>query len=274
MSVSVVITIGLPIALFLIFRKKLNLKVLPMLFGIFGFVIFALVLESMVHSLVIGKIIIKENTPVLFIVYAIFMAGIFEESARFISFKILKQKFKGIGTALSYGVGHGGIESILVAGVSLLFALVMGIMVNTGSVNLITDKLTGSSLTFINSELSQLSSTPSYLFLISGLERISAMAIQFSLSVLVFYAVYGKDKFWLYPLAIILHAIIDIPAAAGQAGILKSIPVIEALVLICAVLMLIFARYVHRSFAVDLVGDLKVESGAGEDPALDKGAGL
>jgi len=248
MSVSAVLSIGVPIALFLVFRKKFNFKILPMIFGIIGFTLFALVLESTIHSLVIGKIIIKESQPLLFIVYAVFMAGIFEESARLIAFLILKKKYSGIGTGLSYGIGHGGTESILLAGVSLIFTIVMSILINTGNINLLTGKLSGTALTAMNAQITQLTTTAPYLFLVSGLERMIAIAIQLSLSVVMFYAVFGNKKLWLYPAAIICHAIIDTPAASMQAGLLKSIPLVEILALVCAVLMVILAWFIHRSF--------------------------
>ncbi|MDR0538038.1 MAG: YhfC family intramembrane metalloprotease [Tannerellaceae bacterium] len=59
------------------------------------------------------------------------MAGLFEETARFISFKILKKKYNGIGTGLAYGIGHGGIEAVLLAGLSMIVSIVFCIMINT-----------------------------------------------------------------------------------------------------------------------------------------------
>jgi len=49
MAVSAILSIGVPIFLFFVFRKKFNAKVIPMLFGIAGFVIFALVLEALIQ---------------------------------------------------------------------------------------------------------------------------------------------------------------------------------------------------------------------------------
>ena len=73
-----------------------------------------------------------------------------------------------------------------------------------------------------------------------------AISIQISLSIIVFYAVNGKNKLWLYPLAIIFHAIIDIPAAAMQAGIINNIIKVEAVIAISAVLAVLIAKYIHE----------------------------
>jgi uncharacterized membrane protein YhfC len=70
--------------------------------------------------------------------------------------------------------------------------------------------------------------------------------IQISLSIIVFYAVYGKNKKWLFPLAIILHAIIDIPAAAMQIGLLKNVFLVEGLVCLGTILAIIIAKNIHE----------------------------
>jgi uncharacterized membrane protein YhfC len=113
MAISAVVSIGLPIGLFIIFYKKFNAKFLPLILGIFGFIIFTLIFERSIHLIVLNKFSLKEK-PFLYLLYGVFMAGIFEETARFVSFNILKKKYTGIGTGLSYGIGHGGIEAILI----------------------------------------------------------------------------------------------------------------------------------------------------------------
>jgi len=245
MSVSAIISIGTPIAVFLYFRKKFDSKIFPMILGLIGFAVFVLILESLVHNIVIDKIIFRDRSPALFIVYGVLMAGIFEETARLIAFKILKKKYEGISTALSYGIGHGGLESILLAGVSLIFAIILSILLNTGNIDLITGKMTGAALDAINRQIETMRITAPYVFLFSGMERICAIGIQLSLSVIMFYAVFGNKKLWLYPVAILCHAIIDVPAAAMQAGVIKSIPLVESIVLVSAVLIIIYARYLH-----------------------------
>ena len=83
---------------------------------------------------------------------------------------------------------------------------------------------------------------------IVGAERIFAVCIQMSLSGLVFYSVYAKfkGKLWLFPCAILLHAIIDIPAAMYQVGIIKNIIIIEVIVCVSAVVCIFIAANVHR----------------------------
>jgi uncharacterized membrane protein YhfC len=254
MAVSAILAIGIPVCLFIVARKRFNAKVVPMLFGIAGFVVFALLLESLVHRIVIGRYV-STSTPALYVIYAAFMAGIFEETARFIAFKILIRKYEGIGTALSYGIGHGGIESILLAGVGMISSIVTSIIINTGNISYITGSLQGETLAAANNQLQALFATAPYMFLVSGFERMFAIAVHLSLSVVVFYSVFGKNKVWLYPLAILLHAIVDIPAVIFQIGGIRSVFVVEGYVCLLAIGLVLFAKYLHGKLSAPPIAD-------------------
>ncbi|MDR0472783.1 MAG: YhfC family intramembrane metalloprotease [Treponema sp.] len=251
MAVSAIISIGLPVAIFIFFRKKYKAGFLPMIIGAAAFILFVLVLESSIHYFVFKQFSLQEK-PLAYIIYGIFMAGIFEETARFISFNILKKKHEGIKTGLSYGIGHGGIEAILLAGFAMISSIVFSIFINTGYIQTITSGLQGEVLNKITSAINELSQTASYMFLVSGLERIFAICIQLSLSVMVFYSVYRKGTIWLFPCAILLHAIIDIPAAAYQAEILGNILLVEGIVCLSAVMSVIIAVNVHKKLKESL----------------------
>jgi len=253
MAVSAILAIGVPVYLLILFRKKYNAKVIPMLIGVAGFVVFALVLEASIHRIVIGRFISASN-KVLYVLYGAFMAGIFEESARFIAFKILKRKYGGIGTALSYGIGHGGIESILLAGMSMINSIVSSIIINTGNIEMIRGNYQGETLATVNDHMAALVAAAPYMFLVSGIERLMAIAIQLSLSVIVFYAVFGKNKLWLYPLAIIFHAIVGIPAMVFQMWGLNLF-LTEGIVCLLAVCVVLFAKYLHGKLSATLIAD-------------------
>lgn len=252
MAISAIISIGLPIVLFIIFYKKYSAKIIPMIIGIAGFILFALVLERSIHSIVLEKFALR-GKPLIYIIYGIFMAGVFEETARFISFKILKKKYNGVGTGLAYGIGHGGIEAILFVGLSMINTIIFAIILNSGNIETITYKLQGEALEQINTQITTILTTSPYLFLVSGIERVFAICIQLSLSIIVFYSVYGKNKLWLYPFSIILHAIIDIPAAAMQVSVIKNIFLVELLVFIGAIISIIIAKFIHKKLKQNII---------------------
>jgi uncharacterized membrane protein YhfC len=252
MAVSAIVSIGLPIGLFIIFHKKYKIPVLPMIVGMAAFIIFALILERSIHTVVFDKFTLKEK-PFAYVLYGIFMAGIFEETARFISFTILKRKYHGIGTGLSYGIGHGGIEAILLVGIAMINSIVFSFTINTGIVETITEKLQGEALEQTNIVITTLLTTAPYLFLIGGIERIFALCIQISLSVIMFYSVFCKKKAWLFPVAIIIHAIIDLPAVVMQTGVINNVFLVEGIICLSSILVILCAKYIHEKLRQDII---------------------
>jgi len=251
MAISALVSIGLPVAIFVHLRKHFKAGFVPMLIGAAAFVLFALVLESIIHSYVFKNFELR-NYPAIYVIYGIFMAGIFEETARFLSFKILKKKHDGLKTGLSYGIGHGGIEAILLAGFAMISSIILAIVFNTGNI----DKFFGSSDSAMAEQITAgiklLLETESPTFLLSGLERVFAISIQMSLTIMVFYAVYCKGKIWLYPCAILLHAIIDIPAAMFQVKVISNLMLVEGLAGIAAIVSIALAVNIHQKYKKEL----------------------
>jgi len=240
MGISIVLAVGAPVCAFLIPRKKFNLKAVPLFSGAAAFVLFALILERTLHQIVLkpdaaGNIELASR-PVLYMLYGGLAAGVFEETARFASFRLLKKKYGGIGTALSYGIGHGGFEAVLIGGLTMIGNLAISVMINRGAdVPLLSGE-----------QLTALVSTKPPVFLMGGIERVFALIIQISLSVLVWYAVTGKGKLWLFPAAVGLHALIDFAPALYQAGVVKNIYLLESGVAVSAAVAAWLAYYTHK----------------------------
>jgi uncharacterized membrane protein YhfC len=244
MAVSLLISIGLPIGLFLFWRKKYSLKLIPALVGAAMFIIFALVLEQMLHAVILkpsadGSIALVQDAPLLFVLYAILAAGLFEETARLVAFSFLKRRYEGVGTGLSYGIGHGGIEAILLVGLTMFSNIVLSLTINAGSAAALGD------LPQVKAAVDSLINMDSSIFLIGGLERASAIAGQIALSVLVWLAVSNR-KLWLYPVAVLAHALLDLPVALLQVGVLKSTLLVEVILLALAAIIVIATIRVYR----------------------------
>jgi uncharacterized membrane protein YhfC len=244
MAVSATVAIGLPVALFLIWRRRYNLRLIPALVGAGMFVLFALVLEQLLHMVVLnpsadGSIALRESSPFLFALYGILAAGIFEETARLIAFMFLKRRYTGVGTGLSYGIGHGGIEAILLIGLAMINNIVFSVMINNGSAAALSD------LPQVATAIDSLVNMDPHLFLLGGLERIAAIATQISLSVLVWIAV-SKRRIWLYPVAIALHALTDLPAVLAQVGALNNMLLVEAILFVLAAALVAITVRIYR----------------------------
>ncbi len=214
MAVSCLIGIAIPVVLFLVFRKKYKADILPFFVGCAVFIVFAMLFESLIHRLIlssdIGKAII--NNIWIYGIYAGLMAGIFEETGRFTAFKtVLGRKRGNNHNALMYGAGHGGFEAAYLLVFSMVSNIVMSITLNAGMGSKLTAGVTDpAALQRVNATIAALAGAAPTDFLIGSLERFAAVALHISLSVLVWFAAKNTGRnFWLFPLAIFLHLLMD-----------------------------------------------------------------
>lgn len=244
MTISCLVGFIIPIALFFYFWKKKKADIFPFFVGCGVMLAFALILETAVHQLVfrssIGNII-KGNIW-LYAFYGGLMAGLFEETGRFIAFKTVlrKQKDKDIN-ALMYGAGHGGLEAAVLLGFSMISNIVLALMINNGKISGLTSSLSGDALAQLEAGLKTLVTTPAYNFLIGSMERIFAVTLQIALSVLVWFAAKNKNRLYLYPVAILIHFFVDALAVVLTQ---YSVPIlaIEAVICIMTALAVVFAK--------------------------------
>ncbi len=245
MAISAGLSILVPITVVVIvgMKKRLNWK--ATILGAVLFVVFVMILESMMHSAVLGTDPTQSaiyNSVWLYMLYGGFAAGIFEETARLLCFKFLirVKENESIDTGISYGLGHGGIEAILIGGLGAVSNLIMSIMYNSGSLNSVATALNSEQLSAFNQGIDTLRNTSPELFLIGGFERMAALLLQVALSLFVLKAV--SDKKWLYFIyAILIHAGIDMIALLYQREVIANIFVMEGIVLICAAVTAFFA---------------------------------
>jgi len=270
MGVSALISIGLPVALFIIWRRKYNMYLLPLFIGFAAFILFKYILESNLHSLVLrpgedGSFAMLARNPRLFVLYAVLATGFFEETARLVSFILLKKKYSGVGTGLSYGIGHVGIESTLVVGVALVASISISLAINGGDMSVVGDD--PATLAHINSIANE---NPA-IFLIPGLERLFSLAVSISLSVVVWCAVTVKGKLWLYPAAIGAHALSNLPLVLHRAGIIDSIWLAQPLVIIPTALIAWGAYYVCKMLPEEeppVIAEKKTDINEPQGPTL------
>lgn len=221
MGTGMVFGFLIPVVLIILLRKKYACKMLPFFVGCGTFAVSAIVLESIVHSIVLGggrgeALMAK---PLVYALYGGLMAGLFEETGRFTAYKILLKKngeYNDDSTALSYGAGHGGFEAFYILVVSMVTNVVLGIMINTGNTELLFNGVDGAKAEAITTLLNKLVTTNPWLFFVSVIERFGAVAFHMAASVLVWFAVKDKGRWYLYPAAIVLHMLLDVIAAFGN----------------------------------------------------------
>ena len=227
LAITVVLLVAIPVALFIFWRRnhrgETNYSYL--IAGAIGFIVSARVLELGVHYFCI----ISDNSvsrfitgnALAYVLYGITMAGVFEECGRYIVMRFIMKKNRTRENAVMYGIGHGGIEILVVLLPAMISYLLIAVLFSTGDVNKalstlrITKETAAASLPAI-----QAAASFSYLAMaMNVLERVFAMLLHIGLSVVVFYSVVSAKKIYLL-LAILLHMLMDSFAAFYQRGLL------------------------------------------------------
>jgi len=228
------LTIVLPLGIMLaLHRRGGSWK--AFLVGAGTFVLAALILEPVLHNLILGSdagAVIQENIW-LYGLYGGLMAGLFEETGRFLAFRYVLRNAPGRVAALSYGIGHGGIEAFLLVGLTMAANLSLGLAYSGGAA--LPAEVSAIAETII--------STPAAMFLWAGVERLSAMALHMSLSVLVCAAV-RTGKWLLYPAAILVHAAVNFAAVVSAACL--PVAAVEGIVLLLTAAAAGWAVCVYR----------------------------
>ena len=241
MVLLIVAALVLPFSVVIWWLKTRHEKITTMLLGAATFFVFALVFENIVHVLVLnvlptGKII--TGSVVLYSVYGALMAGLFEETGRFITFTTFLKNRKNRETSITYGIGHGGFEAMYILGLSGVQYLLYAFLIENGKLQGIIDAAAGQGqdVSVLEALPEQISSLGFSLAGVSIIERVFAMTAHIAFSIIVFYAV-KKSKVWLYALSVLLHASLDVPAALYQTGVINMY-VVEIIIAVYAVVLL------------------------------------
>lgn len=234
MAVDAVLGIAVPVCLAVWLVRKYRARLSTILIGAGTFIVFALVLESIMHQLVLkgpNGPAIMGNT-LLFAVYGGLAAGVFEETGRFISMKFLLKKEPSTALpGIAYGIGHGGAEMLILFGITMISNFVVSALINAGLSGILFAKVPEDAAAQLQAQLNQLQTVGAGTLLIGLWERISALVLHLGLSMLVWVAVRKGGKWlWLFPAAVALHAIVD----AGVVMLQKSVGMVPLELIVSA----------------------------------------
>ena len=218
-------------------QYKINFAVLGL--GAVAFFASSQVLEKIVHLLVLhpqkdGTVPLMTEIPLLYVIYGISMAALFEETARLIFFKWLeKKRTLEDSDALAYGLGHGGLELLYLGMGSLISLLILFSLLESSNPDL-ANLLPKNTLETVQS----LSGWQVYLL---GVERVLALVMQIGLSFWVYQAV--RQKKWIYLVAAYgLHALFDLAPSLSQVGWLSNPLLVEGLLAVEVIIFIYFTK--------------------------------
>lgn len=142
-------------------------------------------------------------------VYALILgllAGLFEETSRYILFKYILKKNRTWQEGIFVGLGHGGIEAIILG---VLAGLAFGTMMAYRYIDLSTvPSIPPEQLELAKQQVAAYWSTPWYMTLFGIIERVFAICLHIALSTMVLYGLASKKGIW-YWLAVLLHTVVD-----------------------------------------------------------------
>ena len=219
-TVNAILGIAVPAFLAWYLMRKHNARLSSIVIGAVTFILFALVLESLMHQLVLkgpyGANIMGKT--LYYALYGGLAAGIFEETGRFLSMKFLMKKEPSKQLpGIAYGVGHGGAEMLIIFGKTMINNRLISALINSGQADSIFAKVPEEAAGQLQAQLDQLQTLGAGTLLIGLWERFSALLLHLGLSLLVWVAVRKGGKWlWLFPAAIVLHAIVDAGAVLLQ----------------------------------------------------------
>lgn len=255
---SIVSCILVPVILGIILRRRFRVSWL--LFGVGSLTFIGSQVVHLPLNNLLTKIGILPTTPEggwaiaqMAIILGL-TAGICEELARFVGYTILK-KARRAEDGLMLGLGHGGIEAMIIIGVltaggiAQLFAL--------RGVDLLSLNLGQAQLLNIQKQLDTFNQ-PAIIGLLPLLERLMAMTLHVVLSMMVLYAFQQNKRIWVL-WAILYHAVVDAIAVVLSANEVNVL-LIELVFFISLLPGIIWASKVFgKQFKANLQPKLPIE---------------
>lgn len=260
-----ILAILIPIAALIIFKlKNKDVKLRYFFIGAATFVVFALMLEQILHYFMLSTI--QNSGIVFYTLYGALCAGIFEETGRFLAFKLFCKKENDPRASIMYGLGHGGAEAIVLVGITLISYAVTAVTVNALGTEALFGALPDEQRWAAELQIAALADYDMVSTFVSLGERILAMVLHTSLSVIVFASIKMKGKLWLYPAAIVLHALFDVPAALYQREVITSIGMTELLLFAAGIVLVFVTVKIYRMMKAELA-ERSEQVTAAETPA-------
>lgn len=240
--VTLLITLVLPVVVLLVFAMK-NKKqgiVSAWLLGAVGFFVTQILIRVPILSALqmnSGFMAFAQSHLFAYAFGLAFTAGLFELAGRFVVAKLMRKNLN-YKRSLAAGLGHGGIEAMVLIGMTYISNLVFVIMINTGYFDYLIAQTAGLGVDISQLELirEQLMGTSPALFLLGGFERILAMTAHAAMSMLVCYGVAHKKALPCTLMCLLIHTFIDLTA-----GLTLVLPQTTAYLIVYSILIIVAA---------------------------------
>lgn len=144
------------------------------------------------------------------IIFALFVglsAGVFEEVARYLTYRFWAKDARSWGRGLMLGAGHGGIEAILLGLLGAINVGTLALMQQGMFMNVVPDE----QLPMLQEQITAVFSSPPHLIILGAVERLFALCAHLALSLMVMQVFVRGQLRWLGA-AILWHALLNASA--------------------------------------------------------------
>ncbi len=153
----------------------------------------------------------SQNHLFLYAFSLAFTAGLFELAGRFAVAKLLQKKLT-YQRSLAAGLGHGGIEAIVLIGMAYINNLTYILMIQSGTFDAMLSQVSADQAVYLESIRVSLLTTSPLLFSLAGFERLLAMIAHTAMSMLVCWGVHTGKPAKCVLICLGLHTLIDLTA--------------------------------------------------------------
>ena len=256
--ISLFISLLLPIIALsvLSFKNKGGKVVSAWILGAAGFFVSQILIRTSILSALQDMswfMDFSENHMFLYAFTLAFTAGLVELAGRFAVAKILSAKNLNYKRSLAAGLGHGGIEAMILVGITYLNNILYIIMINNGTFDaVVSDAVqSGVDVNALMQVKEQLISTAPTLFFLGGFERILAMTGHLAMSMLVCYGVHTGKPLKCSLVCLGIHTLMDLTAGINMLsgkGLSQTTAyvIIYAILMVMAALSLLIIRDIRR----------------------------
>lgn len=215
MWITLFISLILPVILLIVYAvKNKGQKIVSAWFlGAAGFFVLQMLVRIPVLNILSmqpGFQTFAENNYVVYILLLGFTAGLFEVVGRLVVAKIMAKNLT-CERSIAAGLGHGGIEAMLLIGMTYINNLLYAALINRGAFDMVVEETEamGVDATALFAAKDALLTTPAYLFGLAGYERLLTIICHTAMSLLVCYFVYKKQTMKGVLIALVIHTILD-----------------------------------------------------------------
>ena len=217
-GISLFVAMGIPlIAISLLGIKNRRMGIWSAwILGVLGFVVTQILIRVPIITVLQSQsffLAFSQNQPFLYVFTFAFTAGLFELAGRFAVAKLMQKKLT-YKRSLAAGMGHGGIEAIILIGMAYINNLIYIAMINNGTFDTMVAQAVAAGVDAgqLNMLKETLLTTSPAMFLLGGFERLLTMFCHAGMSMIVCWGVHTGKAGKCALICLGIHTLLDLTA--------------------------------------------------------------